>query len=255
MTNSFTRWVNHWKTRIEGRLGYQLVATNTLPKDLDEGFLPIYQKSKAYTLTDLGAMYGFYSATKHIAEHNIAGDIVECGVWKGGSSMISMLTLQQLNDTSREFYLYDTYAGMAGATSHDVSVHGKVATEQTARFQKNDINEWCYSPLDEVKANIKSTFYPDDKIQYVKGLVEDTIPDVMPDTIAILRLDTDFYQSTYHELNHLYPNLVVGGVLIIDDYGHWLGARKAVDEYFAEHGITMFLARVGISCRIGIKMA
>jgi hypothetical protein len=75
----------------------------------------------------------------------------------------------------------------------------------------------------------------------------------LPEQIAVLRLDTDFYESTRHELRHLYPRLVHGGVLIIDDYGHWAGARKAVDEYIAEEGIRLLLNRIDYTGRIAIK--
>ena len=73
-----------------------------------------------------------------------------------------------------------------------------------------------------------------ERIHFVEGKVEDTIPAHAPERIALLRLDTDWYESTRHELEHLYPRLSRGGVLIIDDYGHWQGARQAVDEYFGD---------------------
>ena len=95
------------------------------------------------------------------------------------------------------------------------------------------------------------------RIQYPlrKGKVEDTLPKISPDEISILRLDTDWYESTRCELEVLFPKLSVGGVLIIDDYGHWQGCRKAVDEYFSKHGIRMFLQRIDYTGRVGIKIA
>jgi len=107
--------------------------------------------------------------------------------------------------------------------------------------------------LDEVKKNVYGTGYPQDKIHFVKGKVEDTIPGTMPNQIALLRLDTDWYQSTMHELTHLFPLLQAKGVLIIDDYGHWQGAGKAVDEYFADKQISILLNRIDYSGRIAIK--
>jgi hypothetical protein len=91
-------------------------------------------------------------------------------------------------------------------------------------------------------------------VRFVKGLVEDTLPSSAPESIALLRLDTDWYESTRHELIHLFPRLVSGGVLILDDYGHWQGARKALDEYFEEHGVKMLLNRIDYSARIGVKL-
>jgi O-methyltransferase len=86
------------------------------------------------------------------------------------------------------------------------------------------------------------------------GKVEDTFPKDTPDKIAILRLDTDWYESTRHELIHLYPKLSIGGVLIIDDYGHWEGARKAVDEYINDNTLRILLNRIDYTGRIAVKM-
>jgi len=108
----------------------------------------------------------------------------------------------------------------------------------------------CYSPLEEVKRNMEATGYPPAQISYIKGKVEDTLPAEAPAQIAVLRLDTDWYESTRHELVHLYPRLSPGGVLIIDDYGYWTGARKAVDEYFRD---SLFLGRIDDTGRIAIK--
>lgn len=108
-----------------------------------------------------------------------------------------------------------------------------------------------YSPFEEVKSNLSKTNF--DSLIFVKGLIEDTIPEIMPDKISILRLDTDFYESTYHELINLFPLLQKGGVLIIDDYGHWKGAKKAVDKYFSEINIYPLLNRINYSQRVFIK--
>jgi O-methyltransferase len=83
--------------------------------------------------------------------------------------------------------------------------------------------------------------------------VEDTIPASVPEQIALLRLDTDWYESTKCELEILFPRLVKGGVIIIDDYGCWQGARKAVDEYFNKNNIAILLNRMDDTGRIGIK--
>lgn len=89
---------------------------------------------------------------------------------------------------------------------------------------------------------------------FVKGKVEDTVPEKAPDRISLLRLDTDWYESTYHGLLHLYPRLSVGGVLIIDDYGHWAGAKKAVDQYLNENHLKLLLNRIDDTGRIGVKL-
>jgi hypothetical protein len=105
-----------------------------------------------------------------------------------------------------------------------------------------------------VKQAVYSTGYNRDKFHFVQGMVEDTLPEKAPEQIALLRLDTDWYESTRHELIHLFPRLSRGGVLIIDDYGDWEGARKAVDEYIAQHNVAILLNRIDHTGRIGVKL-
>ncbi len=112
----------------------------------------------------------------------------------------------------------------------------------------------AYSALDEVKRNLQTIGYPEERISFIKGKVEDTIPKHAPIRIALLRLDTDWYESVYHSLVQLYPLLSPGGILIIDDYGDWAGARKAVDQYFAEHNLHPLLHRIDSTGRICVKV-
>lgn len=167
--------------------------------------------------------------------------------------MLAAHTLINSGDIGRTLYLYDTYSGMTEPTERDVNLHGTIAKERWKELERDTHNEWDYASLEEVKANMESTGYPAGKLVFVKGRVEETIPMTMPDKIALLRLDTDWYESTMHELTHLYPRLVSGGVVIFDDYGHWQGAREAVDEYFEAHGHRPLLFRADYSGRIGVK--
>lgn len=209
-----------------------------------------------YTLTSIYRLHELIEAVKYVSRNRIAGDIVECGVWKGGSMMAVARTLQNLGESERSLYLFDTFAGMTEPTEQDVSVTGTPAARrfQRTRHASDDGSEWCNASLAEVHAAMHSTGYPREKIVLVEGRVEQTIPDNAPERIALLRLDTDWYESTRHELDHLYPRLEDGGVLIVDDYGHWMGARKAVDGYFAEHRVQMLLHRVDYTCRVGVKV-
>jgi hypothetical protein len=186
------------------------------------------------------------SAVRYAEANEIPGAFVECGVWKGGSSMAAALTFT----TPRPLFLYDTFEGMSAPTDLDWRASSGKPAAQMLGSADRSAAIWCRSPLDEVKRNMASTGYPASQVTYVKGKVEDTIPAAAPDQIAILRLDTDWYESTRHELEHLYPRLSPGGVLIIDDYGYWAGARKAVDEYF---GGSVFLSRIDNTGRVAIK--
>lgn len=240
------------------KFNFQLIKLNQQVDpfpDLEKEFMDTLKKCKPYTMTSEERLYAMHQAIQYLVKNNIAGDIVECGVWRGGSTMCALLELVKLGKTNREVFLYDTFEGMSEPTEKDANLLGKGAQQLLNESQKTteDIM-WCYAPIEDVKKNIESTGYPEQKVNYVKGKVEDTIPQTMPGEIALLRLDTDWYESTYHELTHLFPKLVKGGVIIIDDYGHWQGAREAVDQYFKENNIHLLLNRIDYTGRIGIKI-
>jgi O-methyltransferase len=206
-------------------------------------------------MTSTERMHALYQANAYICDADIGGDVVECGVWRGGSSMLSALSLLARGDASRTLWLYDTFEGMTPPGELDVNYDGAAADELLAVQERSAdaVNDWCVATIGDVRANMESTGYPTEHVRYVQGRVEDTIPAQAPGAIAILRLDTDWFESTHHELVHLYPRIVPGGVLIVDDYGWWKGAREAVDRYFADHDIRILLARIDATGRMGIK--
>jgi O-methyltransferase len=156
--------------------------------------------------------------------------------------------------TERDIFLFDTFDGMSVPDEHDVSLIGEKAADLGKQHMKSETDMfWCYAPLDAVKQAVLSTGYPKERVRFVKGRVEETLPQQAPDKIALLRLDTDWYESTRYELETLYPRLARGGVLILDDYGHWQGARKAVDEYIEKNNLKLFLARTDYTGRVAIK--
>lgn len=238
------------------RAGWELARTRERDAqalaDLPPADRQIIQRVSPFTMTSLERRASLLGAVDHIVRHRIAGDIVECGVWRGGSMMAIALALMARGDTSRHLYLYDTFEGMSEPTEHDKALSGELAQTQLARTDREH-PLWAVAGLDDVKANLASTGYPAERIHYVQGKVEDTIPATLPKQIALLRLDTDWYESTRHELQHLYPLLAKHGPLIIDDYGHWQGARQAVDEYFANAAEPVFLHRVDYTARLHIK--
>jgi len=230
-----------------------MTRLDVVSRDMEPAFTSLFADCHRYTMTSPERMYALYKAVEYLVRNRVPGDIVECGVWKGGSSMMMALALAHFGDTTRTLYLYDTFAGMPEPGAADVDAEGRESASTWGRMQRDGHNEWCYSPLDEVKANLASTGYPADRVAYVPGKVEDTIPGTRPERIALLRLDTDWYASTRHELEHLYPALVPGGVLVLDDYGAWQGARQATDEYFAGRGLPLLLNRIDETGRIAVK--
>lgn len=238
---------------LSGHIGFRTVPKIAAIGD-DPTFGRIYQECVKYTITSQERMYSLYTAVDYICRAGIEGDVVECGVWRGGSSKLVACTLSELEDKTRHLYLYDTFSGMTEPTQQDRRLSdGTAATETWKKHQHDTHNDWAYAPLDDVQKTMWSTAYPRELIHFVEGKVEETIPGTIPDQIALLRLDTDWYDSTYHEMVHLYPRLVPGGVLIIDDYGCWAGARAAIDRYLSENNIVILLHRMDDEGRIAIK--
>jgi O-methyltransferase len=225
-----------------------------LPPDIDDDARAIIETVAPFTMTSPERIVALRDAVRHVCRHGIAGDIVECGVWRGGSMMAAALSLLELGER-RTLHLFDTFEGMPPPGELDRDIAGATAAGLLAAEDRRTGDTWALSPLEDVRANLLSTGYPADRIRFVPGRVEETIPAQAAAEIAILRLDTDWYGSTRHELEHLFPRLAVGGVLIIDDYGHWQGARRAVDEYLATTGARLFLARIDYTARLAIKTA
>lgn len=202
-----------------------------------------------YTMTSRERLVSLIRAVHYVLDREIPGDIVECGVWRGGSMMTVARTLHRRGVTDRRLWLYDTFTGMTRPGDADVSAANQPAL-QTWERQPG----WCLAGLEEVRHNLDGTGYPAANLRYVVGEVEKTIPEQIPDQIALLRLDTDWYESTRHEMQHLFPRLSRGGVLILDDYGYWQGARKAVDEYLQATKTPLLLCRIDSTGRIAVKL-
>ena len=242
------------------KMGYVVHKINpnkpALFKDIkDKEFWNIYQFCKPYTMTSVERMYALYCSVNYILLNDIPGVFVECGVWRGGSAMLIAKMLVNRNRLDRKIYLYDTFDGMTEPSGNDVSINGIDAAGMLKKIEHDkDDPIWCVASLKDVQKNIRLTNIPMENVVYIKGMIENTIPAASPEeSIALLRLDTDWYESTKHELNHFFPKLVLNAVIIIDDYGHWEGCKKAVDEYFQKHHINILLNRIDYTCRVGIK--
>jgi O-methyltransferase len=246
--------------RLVQALGYEIIkrpraeVPDHKSRGFDEEFLPIMNRCREFTMTSEEKMFALYRAVKYLERNGIRGDVVECGVASGGSMMLAASTILSEGNGAREIWLFDTFAGMPQPSERDVNFRGEEARIQWEASRAEDHNKWCYASLAVVKANMETTGYPREKIRYIQGRVEDTVPSQAPESIALLRLDTDWYASTRHELEHLYPRLREGGVLIIDDYGHWEGCRQATDEFFAGWlGPKPLLHRIDRLGVIGVK--
>lgn len=196
-------------------------------------FEEIYKICSQYSMISKERFLSNVSSVEYIEMNNIPGCIIEIGVWKGGSILSMMLASEKYSKTKREFHLYDTFEGMTESTVEDRDFNNNLASE----IIKTDSFIKCISPIEEVKANIQrhTSIEPH---YHIGDILKNQF---IPEKIAILRLDTDWYESTKHELDTFYDSVSPGGVVIIDDYGHWQGSKKAVDEFLEKHpDITLY---------------
>lgn len=206
----------------------------------------VWERVAPFTMTDPPRVDALYDCTRQIASNDVPGDFVECGVFRGGSSMTIALALLNAKD-ERAIWLYDTFEGMTVPTDFDTKLEdGSPAAEKFQQLRTGaNSADWCAAPLEDVMRNMLSTDYPPDRLRFIKGPVEETLLAELPDEIALLRLDTDWYASTRVEMEVLFPRLSSGGVLIVDDYNSWAGARRAVDEYLAARQIRLMFFPIG----------
>ena len=227
--------------RLFHTFGYDITpARPPLPPDFTPAHAELWRTVSPFTMTSPSAVYVLADAVRHVVANEVPGAFVECGVWRGGSMMAIARTLMELGRADAELYLFDTFEGMVEPTELDVSRTGQTASE----YQRRAGQDWATASLEQVQAAMRGVGYDASKVHFIKGRVEETIPTNAPDQIALLRLDTDWYESTKHELLHLYPRLQRGGVLIIDDYGYWQGCGRATDEFFTDNPPRPLLVRI-----------
>jgi O-methyltransferase len=252
-------------TWIYRTTGYKLVNADRLgkqpkprggpaggvPGHYDDEVKAIIRAVRPRTMTAHEKIHALVLATRYIVDHEIPGAIVECGVWRGGSMQAVARALLARGITDRDLHLFDTFEGMTEPTAEDRAMDGTPAAELLARSPRT-ARVWAEASLEDVREGMAETGYPADRIHYHVGKVEETIPAQAPETIALLRLDTDWYESTRHELEHLYDRVPPGGVVIADDYATWQGARKAVDEFLDRTGARLLLVPIAAG-RIAVK--
>ncbi len=231
----------HWMTNSQVYKKFRdSIPDPIIDKDVE--FQELFKEVRPYTLGSKYKLFALYQSISYVLNNEISGDFVECGVWRGGCPMLMGLMCQKYN-VSRKVWLFDTFAGMPRPDEKDYMITSVSQSAQSI-WNKQSINsnssKWCLAPEEEVRDNLLKVGLDISQFIFVKGLVENTIPCEGLNEISVLRLDTDWYSSTKHELLHLFPIVVNGGIVIIDDYGSWAGSKKAVDEFMtAEPGILL----------------
>jgi hypothetical protein len=203
-------------------------------------FSSLYRRVRAHTMCSNARLRGLYRAVQYVVSHEIEGDIVECGSARGGSAALMALTLQKLH-ASRKIWLFDTFDGLPAPTVDDPD------------FELADLfTGTCVGTLDEV-GELFRRLNVANNVEFVKGLFQQTLPAAPISRIAVLHIDGDWYESVRACLDSLYDQVVPGGVIQLDDYGYWKGARKAVDEFLDQRGIQTPLHRLDYSGRFFIR--
>ncbi|UCM88676.1 TylF/MycF/NovP-related O-methyltransferase [Streptomyces marincola] len=228
----------------------------------DTGFMRAARACEGLTLTSAAAQYALWSAVRHVIAAGVPGALVECGVWRGGSMLLAALALLRDGVRDRDLFLFDTFGWSWERTGeHDgfMEPGGTARAPERTPAEEAPAGSAAPGPMDvgvsadEVHARITAAGYPADRVHCVAGLVQDTLPARAPDRIALLRLDTDQYESTLHELRELYPRVAPGGLVIIDDYGKLAGATRAADAYLAGLDRPALLHRIDTQGRIFVK--
>ena len=181
---------------------------------------------KSYTMTSVERQDQTLRSIEYIVKNNIEGDIIEIGVWKGGIIMLILLKLMSLGISNRIVHLYDTFEGMTEPTNEDVDNSNTLAKD----IMHNPYVK-ALGTLQEVYTNVTRTGYPFENIKFHVGDIRNVKINEIPNKISLLRLDNDWYELYKFELPIFEPRVVKGGIVTIDDYGHWNGCKKAVDTY------------------------
>ena len=216
---------------------------------------------REHTMLSRKRLYSLYECVLACEKHDIPGDYVECGVWKGGAVGLMALANLRYGKVRRQLHLFDTFAGIP---EPDGEVDGQRAVEEArqhgvAALGRLTPNPELYDNMGRGVGTVETNRqlleqiigYDGASVHYHQGLFQKTLPAVAPtiDSVAILRLDGDWYASTKVCLQFLYDKVARGGFVIIDDYGAYEGCKKAVDEFLAGRKIAIRLRRVGSELR------
>ena len=249
--------------KIMNKFGYELRLINLEYENLKNSFPVEFSKDEVelvryvidngLTGVSKERLFATLMSCKYVLNCEIPGDFVECGVWRGGNAIIAA-GIFKMYGSNKKVYLFDTFTGMTEPSSSDVEMHSNITAQELLNHRKKAQLSQGRS-IDDVRDNFAKYDLLNENILFIKGDVLQTLHDSenIPESISVLRLDTDWYESTKFEMDILYSRVTKNGVLMIDDYGHWTGSKKAVDEYFQENHNHIFLQYIDYTGRLGVK--
>src|SRR5579871_3514014 len=210
-----------------------------------------YQQSSAVSMLPLVRLDNLEQAIRDVVGRGVPGDFIETGVWRGGATIFMRAMLRVLGVNDRSVWVADSFEGLPepDAERFPREAESYRSAAMTTYYKHLAVG------LDEVKRNFAAYGQLDDQVKFLKGWFKDTLPGAPVERLAILRLDGDYYESTWDALTNLYGRLSTGGYVIVDDYGEdaWTYCRRAVDDFRREHAITDALVRVDRPCSYWIK--
>jgi len=230
--------MNPLRRAIGSRWGWFLHGLPSVPRAA-----ALFRVRRA-TMTMSGRCRSLWDQCQEVFRHHVPGSLVECGVWRGGSAAVMALAARSAGQ-DRALHLFDSFEGLPEPTEIDeakaIDYSGGRAGGKLSSIDR------CKAGLEEVRGFLFGQLGLDPaRVHFHVGWFQDTLPADAPTLgpIALLRLDGDWYESTAVCLEHLYPLLSPGGIIVLDDYFAWAGCKKATDEYRAKHGITAPLRQI-----------
>lgn len=210
-------------------------------------FLAHFEQVRSKMMLSIERLYDLYLACQYVDKAAILGGVVEVGTWKGGA--LGMAILSSAN-SERQIVGFDTYAGHFRPAADELDVRGHSMRDRFDEAAERG-ESWAEADVDECREFLVSLRAPSPSIDLVKGDVKETLKFWQPEPISILRIDCDWYLESLVSLEVLWPHVSMGGIVILDDYGHHSGQRRAVDEFFADRPLKF--THVDYSCLSVVK--
>jgi hypothetical protein len=200
---------------------------NNTPTEFQE----LYFGVRHFTMLSRERLYDVFLSCRYLAEAKVVGDIVEVGCWGGGTLALA-LSATQNDEVYRTVWGYDTFEGHPEPSADELDVWGNSQLEKFQVMRRKG-EGWASKSLDEVLSNIEQVSRTEiSRLRLVKGKAEESIQRQHPESVAILRIDVDWYEPSLAAWQQLYPRVPSGGIVIVDDYGHHSGSKKAFLEFF-----------------------